>query len=164
MELMLGVRKSDPDTVHILGHVAACLLCDVVRVLHPQHCPSTFALYPDINIVASHDPMSEGSLNIFTPLFNRWMSNTKILAISSPCSSFRNYTLQRNKHLHNLTMGEWGWHCHFDFHKINLELSAMTLCSSELNTTPEVRAVLLTAFQLSFHIMLRKSLDLIFFL
>jgi len=41
------------------------------------------------------------------------MLNTKILAtspFSSSCGSFRNYTLQRNKHLYNPTMGEQGRH------------------------------------------------------
>lgn len=49
---------------------------------------------------------------------------------------------------------------HFDFHKMNSEFGAVTLRSSELNTRLEVRAVPLPALQLSFHIMLRKSLHL----
>lgn len=147
-----------------------CTLCDMQLLAYPvKQCtcttsstaPTVSPLYPDINIIASYEPVFKGYLHTFTPAFNSLMFNTKILAIfqfSSPCSSFTNNMLQRKKYLIHGWVGKA--FC-TDFCKMNSELGAMTLHFGELNTRLEVKAVLLPALQPSCHITLRKSLYLV---
>lgn len=157
-----GVKKSDAATVHVLGHVAACLSYDVVHMLNLQRRPNSFPSKPwHCCFLWSYVWRLLAHLYTTNSLTNSLTLNTKILAIapfSSPCSSLL-YCRETSIYIIQPWVSKEGIF-HFDFPKMNSELGATTLCSGELNTRLEVRAVLLPALQLSFHITLRKSLHL----